>query len=582
MINLKIQKNIYKIFIISIIIPFSLLTLLISIYYNNKTVSFYKQNISSTLFSVAKNIEISFNEIERVSFSPYLNKDIFSTMVAMKNGFMEQPVDFIDTTNLESIYTSSFTKLLHSSSQKIKSIGYYPMHGQVDFAYLISSNKEGIQREPLGSTKNEPWFCYAQTIGKEIHFLSNTADRTSSTAYYSAVRPIIDFDNNKKIGILKIDFSSDNILSILNKIQVTPNSMIALVDGNNQIVYSSNPAFYSPEMLFNKSKVIDPKTKSAYYTISQKIDNTSWRVICLLSENDIILSNSKTTALFILVTIFTLFIAFVIYKYKSNRIIYSMDSIINTIHKIEKGNLNARCCVDDENEFSVISKAINQMAKRLDHHIEKEYRAIISQKSAEYLALQTQINPHFLYNTLNGFIALNRMGEKDLLEQSILKLTKLFRYTCKNSNTSTLKEECDFISNYLMLQQLRFDDRLYYKVSIEPEAEEVKVPKLFIQPLVENSIVHGMEPDESPITITITGEIITNQKNKKCLKVVIQDDGLGFDKNKLDQLGNHVGLVNVENRLAFFHNQSTFQIESKINKGTTCIITFPIEPKKEP
>lgn len=577
MIHLKIKKNIYKIFIISILVPFSLLTLLISIYYNSKTISFYKKNIQSTLFSVAKSIEISFHEIERVSFTPYLNKEIFSAMVAMKNGFIENPVDFIDSSYLESNYTLLFTKQLHSSTQNIKNIGYYPLNGQVELGYIISCNKQGIQKIEMEQLKKQPWFSYAKQIDKQIHFISNATCDDCSSPIYSAVRSIIDFDNNKKIGILKIDFSSDKILSMMNNIKITPNSMVALIDGNEQIVYASNPAFYSPEMLFNHLQVRDPETKSAYYTISQKIDNTDWRIVCLLSEKDIIFSNGKTTALFIIVTILSLATAFIIYKYKSNRIIFSINSIIDTIHKIEQGNLNVKCTVDNQNEFSVIAKAINGMTEKLDRHIEKEYRAIISQKSAEYLALQTQIKPHFLYNTLNGLIALNRMGEKDLLEKSIMHLTRLFRYTCKNSNTSTLKEECDFLRNYLALQQLRFDDQLNSEILISPEAEDVSVPKLFLQPFVENSIVHGIKPDDTPITITITANLITNQSNQICLKVVIQDNGLGFDKSKLDSSKHNVGLVNVENRLAFFHPQSTLQIESSENMGTVCTITFPIE-----
>lgn len=582
MIHLKIKKNIYKIFIISILVPFSMLTLLISIYYNSKTISFYKKNIQSTLFSVAKSIEISFNEIERVSFTPYLNKEIFSAMVAMKNGFIETPVDFIDSGSLESNYTMSFTKLLHSSTQNIKNIGYYPLNGQVDLGYIISCNKQGIQKIKMEQIKNQTWFSYAQKCDKQIHFLSNEARDDSFPATYSAVRPIIDFDNNKKIGIIKIDFASDKILSMMNNIKITPNSMVALVDGNEQIVYASNPAFYSPEILFNHLQVIDPETNSAYYTISQQIDNTDWRIVCLLSEKDIILSNSKSTALFIVVTILSLATAFIIYKYKSNRIIFSMNSIIDTIHKIERGNLNAKCTIDNQTEFSVIAKAINEMTKKLDRHIEKEYRAIISQKSAEYLALQTQIKPHFLYNTLNGFVALNRMGEKDLLEKSIMHLTKLFRYTCKNSNTATLKDECDFLRNYLALQQLRFDDQLNYQIQVPPEVEAIVVPKLFLQPFVENSILHGMKQDETPITIIITADIIQNQSNQACLKVVIKDNGLGFDKSKLDSTKQNVGLVNVENRLAFYHPQSTLQIESLENIGTVCTITFPIENNTTP
>lgn len=125
--------------------------------------------------------------------------------------------------------------------------------------------------------------------------------------------------------------------------------------------------------------------------------------------------------------------ASIIFMLNSKHMVKSVRSITRFIRKVETGDLSAHLELGGDDEFTVIAGALNHMTDKLNLHINNEYKAVISQKNAEYIALQTQINPHFLYNTLSGFVTLNRLGKRRTLEQSILELSTLFRYTCSKS-----------------------------------------------------------------------------------------------------------------------------------------------------
>ena len=181
--------------------------------------------------------------------------------------------------------------------------------------------------------------------------------------------------------------------------------------------------------------------------------------------------------------------------------------------------------------------------------------------------MQAQINPHFLYNTLNNFVALNRIGERKLLEDSIIQLTRIFHYTCSNSGYSTLQEEFSFIEHYLFLQKIRFEERLEFSLHLDHEAETFLIPRLLIQPLVENAIVHGMEDYDKPTRVEVDASLITLKGIGTCIFLAVMDNGTGFDKKKLN-IKNSVGLLNIQERLQLFQTESFFEIHSAVGKYT--------------
>ena len=147
---------------------------------------------------------------------------------------------------------------------------------------------------------------------------------------------------------------------------------------------------------------------------------------------------------------------------------------------------------------------------------------------AEYQTLQSEINPHFLHNILNLLIALNRLGDRTGLEQSIISLSRMFRYTCEHNFNSTLQQEFDFIKDYLYLQKTRFDERLEFQIFIEPGLEAFEIPKLLVQPLIENAIVHGLEPSDRNEFIQLSALTTKSRNGEEFTVITVINSGLPY------------------------------------------------------
>lgn len=584
---MKIKKSfglkLYLLFTVSLIFPVLLIFGIFTFYYNNESFENNQRYVTNTLNSMSKNIEISFNELEQVSFTPYLYKDVLGYMIYLKNYEWNYRPDFLKINQLENVYNITFTKLMHSSTNKILDISFYPMSENDNYAYKLSRSTPGLKRVYATGYFKDKLFSSAVKENGEPIYTNFKIDKSSynSKEYFSLVRMIKDFDSKKVIGVLRIDTSTENIKNVIDQVIIPKNSRVLLFNNKNELIYSSGKVNTSIIDKLNSNNNIVETNDDTYIVTRKNINSSGWKLLYLSSKNDITISNLEAYYTAFCIIFLAALISFFIYYRSSSKMVASVTNILQTIKKIQNGDLSARAEVkENDSELAMISDAINEMSKKLNDHIINEYKAVICQRNAEYLALQSQINPHFFYNTLNGFIALNRMGERNTLEKAIIQLTCLFRYTCNNESISTVKKEFDFLSRYLELQKLRFDDRLNFNINIEPEASEINIPKLLIQPIVENCIVHGMEPSDKPIHINVNADIYPSE-NLKYLRILIIDDGLGFDPQKNKPKSSGVGLLNISERIKLFNSDAKFEIISSPDKGTKCKIIFPLNHKEE-
>jgi sensor histidine kinase YesM len=189
-----------------------------------------------------------------------------------------------------------------------------------------------------------------------------------------------------------------------------------------------------------------------------------------------------------------------------------------------------------------------------------KHRELLEKRDAEYRALQAQIQPHFLYNLLNGLIGLNRMGERQALENAILSLKGMLRYTLEQNDWPTVAEELEFVGKYCELQQMRFQDRLSVSIECAEEAAGYHIPKLILQPLVENAIIHGIEPLGGPGRLEVTARL-ARRNGTSVLGISISDNGVGFTPDAALE-GRHLGIANVKERLAVACPQAFLGIQS--------------------
>lgn len=203
----------------------------------------------------------------------------------------------------------------------------------------------------------------------------------------------------------------------------------------------------------------------------------------------------------------------------------------------------------------------------------RTYNELLERREAEFQALQSQIQPHFLYNVLSGFVGLNRLGDRSGLERAILALKEMMRYILEHDEHSTVREEFHFLEKYCGLQKIRFQERLEVRLECDSEAGDVRIPKLLLQPLVENAVIHGIEPLDQGGRLSVVAAM-RNGATGRHLQVTIEDDGIGFVPGSIEQ-DLHIGLWNVQQRLTLSYPASTLQIRSEPGAGTSIEIRIP-------
>jgi sensor histidine kinase YesM len=290
----------------------------------------------------------------------------------------------------------------------------------------------------------------------------------------------------------------------------------------------------------------------------------------------------------ILLIVLMYFVAHALSSYLVGPIIKLRDSA----KKISDGNFNIEIkSIETEDEIGDLSHAFNIMVKNIKENVDNleqmaEYEKELRIKDTEYWkmqenlqkakfsALQSQIEPHFLFNTLNTISRMSMFEEAEKTGELIQSLATLFRHRLRHDDLVSLDEELLIIKEYLSLQKVRFDDRLKVHVDLLDQSD-IMIPIFTIQPLVENAIIHGIEPKIDGGEINV----LVNETETE-IEISVQDTGMGISNDKLEKLfdghdPNHIGLSNVRERfLKAFNNNASFKIESELKVGTKITLTI--------
>ena len=253
----------------------------------------------------------------------------------------------------------------------------------------------------------------------------------------------------------------------------------------------------------------------------------------------------------------------------------------NRVKQIGSGDLSPQIPVKtDDASLALLSTGIEDMAAKLDKQIELNREEQIKLRDIELSLIQAQINPHFLYNTLDAIVWLIEIGKNDQAEQMVTSLSSYFRsFLSDGKDIVTVAEEKKHIQSYLEIQQVRYRDIMEYDIDIDPDIETTKLPKMTLQPLVENAIYHGLKPKRGKGKIEVRGE-----KKDGDIILSVSDTGLGMEKAELEGLRTRVlnedttsfGLTSSYKRLKILYGEEcTFDIESTPGEGTAISIKIP-------
>lgn len=420
---------------------------------------------------------------------------------------------------------------------------------------------------------DEHWYPDLTQSKYNIIFIG---DYKHNSEYISAIRSVNDVYQNRTIGYIRINAAINAFGDIIADIDSNTSHGYIILDKYGDIVYSSNPDFIHFSSLLPVHSGTISNGTSEFRVYSAQLSTADWQVYYLYSRTEEY--NRRLLSLVLIISIGIAIavgtrIVFHLYFHKAYK---PVREIIQTMETVERGNLDiradAKAC--STNEFLLIVSSLNRMIMELDEHIIKSYQAQIEQNKAEYRALQSQINPHFLYNILNIIITLNRLGEKQLIESSILQLTRIFRYTCDDKNETTIKEEFEFLEQYFLLQKLRYEELLEYQITCQHGLEDLVIPRLLVQPLVENAVIHGLEPSASPVSITLSCRLVKREDDNTYICIEVKNNGIPLDKKQLQEDG-RIGLTNTEKRLHYFNRNAFMTVGGGKGMPTICCLYIP-------
>ena len=277
-------------------------------------------------------------------------------------------------------------------------------------------------------------------------------------------------------------------------------------------------------------------------------------------------------------------ICFLIVYYMSKDTEHSVKKILNAMNEANKGNLDSKVEVEGSDEFAKISGHFNVMLAEIKKSGEQERESLLREKNAEIRSLEAQINPHFLYNTLDTINWLAIEEQQFSISQMITKLAQILRYSIHNSNEIvTIRTELEFLKKYIYLQQQRFEYSFDCTVDVDEQVQDCHIHKLLLQPLVENTIIHGFSGLERDCEIRIG----IGYRDSDSLLIEISDNGVGMSREQVDTLNSYdyragrietsVGVRNVITRIKLYYGEEGSIRFFSGSGGTTVKIIIPAQ-----
>lgn len=453
---------------------------------------------------------------------------------------------------------------------------------------------------PAMRMKEEYWYSSVPLNGMSMLVMRKLKLANKEQPVISLVRRLYNPQTLLPVGMLIIDINFKRIEEISNKVTISKNGYFSILDANGHYVYHPDYSKLGKRVEFkqltnlkteNSTEILENERKDfVTYTFSR---NLGWTFLSAVPYRDLtggIIQIEKTISLTIF---FSLIIAYLIGFGFATSIIRPIRRLQHFMKEVEIGNLNGRVRVDSNDEIGQLTAGFNNTVEKLSNLLEevyisklKEAEMSLKQKEVELKMLQSQMNPHFLYNSLETIRGMALEENQEHIATMSFSLGKLLRYNLNNhSSTVSLREEMNFCEMYLQIQKFRFEERFEYKFDIPQWVMELKVVKFSLQPLVENCFVHGYGPHTRKLKIVIS----VFRQSESSFVIRIFDSGKGIQDSILEEIkkrmdlktatsdGENIGIVNVHQRIHYlFGPEYGITIQSEQGSGTVVLIHLPI------
>ncbi|MCI9593127.1 MAG: histidine kinase [Lachnospiraceae bacterium] len=393
-------------------------------------------------------------------------------------------------------------------------------------------------------------------------------------------------------GVLLLDIRYSSLEQLLNSVTLGNKGYVYLVSNDGKLIY------HPKNQLIDSGRVQENHQEAAAlrdgmheerfqgekrFVTVKTVGYTGWKLVGITPAKGISFSGVKTRLFIVFVILLILFLLILINYYISSRITDPIHELEKSVGELEEGNLEAEISIRGSYEIQHLGRSITTMAQQIQVLMKDIVAEHESKRKSEFATLQSQINPHFLYNTLDIIVWMIENEQKSEAVKVVTALARFFRISLsRGKSIISVGDELEHVRNYLMIQHMRFKNKFSYQIEAEPDVLALTSLKLMLQPLVENAIYHGMEFMDGD------GEILIRAwKEKDELIFLIEDNGLGMLKEQVERLfsdtshvpsrrGSGIGVRNVNERIKlYFGDMYGLTIDSEPDEGTRIYIRLP-------
>ncbi len=549
--------------------------LIVSIFNYTRTINIITEHQS------ASSLELL--ELKKQNFIAYFNQ-LGDYSLALRND--ESFVRIIGSTEVGDytniLYIKSLLRNMYYSRKDITELKLYLVNSR--YAYTISRRQPNIKTGE-GSSPNLPDTKDLEE-GNYMHVMppANTPKDT-----LKIWRTIINISDKKPLAYVEITVDNSFLSNLADIKEV--GDLFLLLDTGGRLYYANDNKILNDRIPANLISYTKEQANGdflyeidheSYLAIYSHIDNTDFVLFNLIPTYRIDSAVVETRNISLIIAFAALIISQGLILLLIRTLLKPLGILAEQMKIVGGGNFKVRIEVGGSAEISNLGTQFNSMISRVDDLIEKNYVDELNEKMSRLQALEAQINPHFLNNTLQAISAQAILKKQRSISKMIEALASMLRYSITEGDTMLLSAEIKHVQSYLMLQKARFDDRLDYNIKMDDSLSDFLIPKISILTLVENSINHGLE--QSPERICIKIDIILN---RGYLVIKVVDDGCGMSPERLAEIRQQleyengmtgsIGLKNLASRLHILYNgRAKMEIDSTPRKGTTAILYIPL------
>ncbi|MNH86845.1 Sensor histidine kinase YehU [compost metagenome] len=425
------------------------------------------------------------------------------------------------------------------------------------------------------------------------HFDHSSDEGQFAVSIVSTVKQEI---TDEVIGYMVITLDASVISNFCNNMQIGQNGYFYVANEKGQpiilpersrefTIFDDAQSKLLKGEMGNFTRSVDGVDHFVVYTSSEQ---TGWKIIGEVPLKEVLKDADRIERLIGVIVIFTIIFTIILYFFISSKLIHPIRFLKKKMRQAASGFLDAKVRQMGRDEIADLGQSFNTMLDKIKILIEKSIKEQELIKIAELRTLQAQINPHFLYNTLDSIIWLAENRKSEEVIEIVRALTTFFRISLsRGRDMITIKDEIEHIGNYLMIQKMRYRDILDYEIQIDEDILSCQILKMTLQPLVENALYHGIKNKRGKGMIRISGSFISSE----AIRIFIHDNGAGMTQERLQQLQAKLeqeiqdepkqdggfGFGNVHQRLRLYYGELFgLQLESEFGVGTTVIVNIPI------